>query len=182
MSIDKTCAFTGHRPKSFHFGYDESHPDCKHIKKRLAVEIEAMFRNGVNIFISGAAMGVDMWAMEAVLELKKREPSVRLVAAVPFRGQADKWSDDMRRRYRELLDQCGKVACFSEVYHPACYHERDRLMVDNAAHLIAVYNGSSEGGTAYTVAYAKEKGRNIIVIEPNQSACGKLFSLFFKKV
>lgn len=166
MGTENTCAFTGHRPKAFPFGYDETHPDCKRIKKRLKKEIKAMFKKGVNIFISGAAMGVDMWAMEAVLELKKREPSVKLVAAVPFRGQADRWSADMRERYQALLAKCDKVACFSEAYRPDCYHERDRRMVDAADHLIAVYNGSSEGGTAYTVAYAKEKGRSIILISP----------------
>lgn len=180
MSIENTCAFTGHRPKSFSFGYDESHPDCKLLKKRLAKEIEAMFKRGVNIFISGAAMGVDMWAMEAVLELKRREPSVRLVAAVPFRGQADRWGAEMQERYGRLLAECDKVACFSEFYHPSCYHDRDRRMVDNAAHLIAVYNGSEVGGTAYTVAYAREKGRNVVVIDPNQLGIGWFFG-FHKK-
>ena len=141
-----------------------------------------MFKNGVNIFISGAAMGVDMWAMEAVLQLKKREPSVRLVAAVPFRGQADSWHFDTRCRYYELLNQCDKVACFSESYYPACYHERDRRMVDAAAHIIAVYDGSKSGGTAYTVAYAKEKGRNVVVIDPDKCLRPKFFSLFLKKV
>ena len=179
MSLENTCAFTGHRPKSFPFGYDESHPDCKKIKKRIKKEIKAMMKKGVDIFISGAAMGVDMWAMEAVLELKKQNPTIRLVAAIPFRGQADRWSSDMQARYYGLLDQCDKVACFSENYSIGCYHERDRKMVDAAAHLIAVYNGSAEGGTAYTVAYAKENGRDVVLIDPSRQH--RLFCGMFKQ-
>lgn len=188
MNIQNNCAFTGHRPASFSFKYDETHPDCIYIKQRLSEEIEIMFANGVTVFISGAALGVDMWAMEAVLELKKREPSVKLVAAVPFRGQENRWSAAQQERYRALLAQCDKVSCFSEKYHSGCYHGRDRRMVDNAAHLIAVYNGKPDGGTAYTVDYAKKCGRDIVIIDPNKiyshsSSMGEnFFKQFFKKV
>ena len=182
MNIEKNCAFTGHRPNSFIFGYNEEHPDCIRLKQRLYQEIENMFAKGVNVFISGGALGVDMWAMEAVLELKKKEPSVRLVAAVPFRGQEKRWRAEQIARYEGLLAQCDKVACFSEVYHSRCYHDRNRMMVDNAANLIAVYDGKGEGGTAYTVNYARGLGRNIVIIDPNRRVEEKFFKNFFEKV
>lgn len=39
-------------------------------------------------------------------------------------------------------------------------------MVDNADLVIAVYDGSSSGGTAYTVDYARKQGKKIIIINP----------------
>jgi uncharacterized phage-like protein YoqJ len=45
--------------------------------------------------------------------------------------------------------------------------ERNRYMVDHAAYLLAVYDGGNKGGTAYTVRYAREKKREIIVIRPD---------------
>lgn len=69
--MNKTCCFTGHRPKSLPFGYDEGAEGCKRLKALLTEGIEKQItENGVTHFISGMAMGVDIYAAEAVLELK----------------------------------------------------------------------------------------------------------------
>jgi len=39
--------------------------------------------------------------------------------------------------------------------------------IDEFDLLIAVYNGKEEGGTAYTVNYALDKGKEILIINPN---------------
>ena len=36
---DLTCAFTGHRPSSYKFGYDEEHPDCCKLKALMTLQI-----------------------------------------------------------------------------------------------------------------------------------------------
>ena len=45
--------------------------------------------------------------------------------------------------------------------------QRNRWMVDHASFVIAVYNGSGKGGTAYTVDYARKTNRAVIQIDPN---------------
>lgn len=71
--MNKTCCFTGHRPKSLPFGYDEGAEGCKRLKALLTESIEKQItENGVTHFISGMAMGVDIYAAEAVLELKRK--------------------------------------------------------------------------------------------------------------
>ena len=52
-------------------------------------------------------------------------------------------------------------------YTPECMLERNRYLVDHADYLIAVYDGGGKGGTAYTVRYAREKKKEIIVIQPD---------------
>ena len=57
----KNCCFTGHRPKSLPFGYNESEPECRRMKDRLRETVEKLItEEGVTHFISGMAMGVDM--------------------------------------------------------------------------------------------------------------------------
>ena len=41
-----TCAFTGHRPSSYRFGYDEEHPDCAKLKILMTTQIAALIDNG----------------------------------------------------------------------------------------------------------------------------------------
>ena len=94
MGKKNTCCFTGHRPQKFPWGYDEEWEDCVKLKLKLACEIEAMWKKGVTTIISGMAIGVDMWAAEIVLDLKSAYPqdTIKLIAAIPYEGQANKWS------------------------------------------------------------------------------------------
>lgn len=94
MKKENTCCFTGHRPQKLPWGYDEEWEDCVKLKIKLACEIERMRQKGITTFISGMAIGVDLWAAEIVLDLKQAYPKdmIRLYAAIPFEGQADKWS------------------------------------------------------------------------------------------
>ena len=67
----KKCAFTGHRPQSLPFGFNEADERCIALKQKLRDEIiRQIEENGVTHFITGMAIGVDMFAAEIVLGLK----------------------------------------------------------------------------------------------------------------
>lgn len=163
-----TCCFTGHRPQKLPWGYDEEWEDCIKLKLKLAYEIEAIRKKGVTTFISGMAIGVDMWSAEIVLDLKRAYPqdTIKLIAAIPFEGQANKWSVEYRERYFDILAQVDQDITLHEHHTKSCMHERNRFMVDNSAYMIAVFNGD-KGGTANTLHYAESKGLNIVIINPN---------------
>ena len=55
--METACAFTGHRPKSFPWKYDESAPDCILLKEVLAAQIKTLVDRGVTDFLSGMAQG-----------------------------------------------------------------------------------------------------------------------------
>ena len=69
-------------------------------------------------------------------------------------------------RYRELLRQCDRVITLQERYTSGCMLARDRYLVDHADGLIAVYDGGSEGGTAYTVRYARQREKPVYILTP----------------
>ena len=39
-------------------------------------------------------------------------------------------------------------------------------MIDNSDALLAVWNGDNKGGTAYTVHYARQMGKEIVILNP----------------
>lgn len=160
------CAFTGHRPKSFPWGYNETAPDCVMLKKVLAEQITTLVDNGVTGFISGMALGVDLWAAQIVLDLRKKNPAVKLCCALPCEGQEKKWPAKTQEQYHSILGQADKVICLSKAYSSTCMLDRNRWMVDHASCLLAVYNGAYRSGTGMTVRYAKDRQRKIIVIDP----------------
>ena len=165
--LDLSCAFTGHRPARFSFGYDESDEQCLKIKALMMERIGALIAGGVTDFYSGMALGVDQWASEIVLDMKKTSPSVRLIAVLPYETQADNWAEKHRERHFNTLAQCDEVLTLHTRYTRSCLFERNRYLVDHASYLLAVYDGGSDGGTAYTVRYAKQKRRKIMIIQPD---------------
>lgn len=99
----KKCAFTGHRPQSLPFGFNESDERCIALKQTLRAEIIRLIeQEGVTHFISGMALGVDMYAAEIVLGLKSSYEGITLESAIPCESQAEKWTEKQRDRYLRL--------------------------------------------------------------------------------
>ena len=94
---EKTCAFTGHRPQKLPFGFNEADERCIALKKLLRTKIiDLIEAEQVTHFISGMALGVDMYAAEIVLGLKASYPGITLTCALPCESQAEKWSEPLR--------------------------------------------------------------------------------------
>ena len=160
------CAFTGHRPSKLPWKDDETSPLFLRFRETVEAKVDALAKSGVVNFLSGMAEGADLECAEIVLALREKNPAIKLHCAVPFIRQAEKWTASSRERYGAILSQADSVIYVSRDYTPNCYRERNRLMVDFSAMLIAVYNGNARSGTGMTVRYARKLGREIFVIDP----------------
>ncbi len=164
--IEKCCAFTGHRPKKFSWGYNEADARCITLKKMLATQVAKLVDTGYTDFFSGMAEGADTWAALSVLTSKKENPTLKLHCVLPYEGQADQWSASARELYCSILEQADSIVYVSREYSKGCMLKRNRYLVDHTACLLAVYNGEWRGGTAMTVRYAQKLGREIIILNP----------------
>ena len=106
LDIGQTCCFTGHRPDKLPWGLNENDPRCAALKAGLARELDGLYRRGYRHFISGMAMGCDLYFAEAALALRARCPGVTVEGAAPCPTQAQKWPEAPRRRWRAVLDAC----------------------------------------------------------------------------
>ena len=105
----KTCAFTGHRPQHLPFGMNENDDRCVKLKEALKEQIINLIEaEDATHFITGMALGVDLYAAEIVLDLKARYPNITLESAIPCETQAVKWSMAQRERYYDIAAQCDK--------------------------------------------------------------------------
>ena len=133
----KTCAFTGHRPKSL--GYPESDERCTALKQCIHSLIVRMIEEeGVTHFISGMAQGVDLYAAEIVLELKEQYPEITLECAIPYERQAVRWLAALRERYFSIASKCDKETMLQRQYTRDCMKKRNQYMVDCADVVLAV--------------------------------------------
>lgn len=121
--------------------------------------------------ITGMALGVDTIFAIAAINLKLKGHNVHLVAAIPFKGQELKWNDDSIEIYNNILKYADEIVYVCNGgYAPYKMQKRNEYMVDRLIGvndiLLAIYNGSTKGGTANCVNYAKSLDINIEYINP----------------
>ena len=136
------------------------------LKASLIEQITKLADAGVTDFYSGGADGVDCWTSLIVLELRKKNPALKLHMILPHEAQADKWSNSAQERYHSILEKADSVEYISREYYDGCMLDRNHRLVEAAGSLLAVYNGERRGGTAATVRYAQKLGRKIILLDP----------------
>ena len=165
MDMDEiTCCFTGHRPQSLPWRFDERDGRCLALQARLRDAIEDAIDQGARRFLTGMALGVDTWAAELVLSFRQRLP-VELVCVIPCAGQQARWGAPARRRYQNILERADRRIVLEERYSPGCFERRNRYMVDHSDLVIAVWNGLPSG-TGATVAYARAQGKLVRILPP----------------
>lgn len=157
------CCFTGNRPPRLPWGSDESSPLCREVKLLISDEAERKIKQGYSLFVSGMALGADTLFAEAVLELKKKYPSIALECALPCANQSDGWSKDNKLRHAKICNAADYVTVLAPEYRDGCMIKRNRYMVDKSSAVVALCFSMS-GGTKSTLDYAKKKGVEITVL------------------
>lgn len=161
LDKETTCCFTGHRPEKMPFPESENSYGYLHFRKALERAIQDAVNSGYRHFLTGMSRGVDFWAAQTVIALKKAYHGITLEAAIPFDGQDGSWREKDRQTYRRILSSCDSVTILSPVWTSGVMYSRNRYMVDNSSMLIAAYTGQS-GGTRYTYEYALSKGLTVV--------------------
>ena len=149
---EKTCCFTGHR--------EIPERDYNLLKQKTKNAIVALIGKGVIYFGAGGARGFDTIAAETVLELKNDYPQIKLILVLPCPDQTKGWKEDDIRKYNIIKENADKVVFTADHYFNGCMHVRNRHLVDNSGYCIC-YLTKENGGTAFTVNYAKTKGLEI---------------------
>ena len=155
------CAFTGHRPEKV-IGSEGK------IIVQLRREIEKAIADGYKVFLTGMSRGVDLWAADIVLELRRYNKDLKLVCVIPFEGMEDWWTADWKKHYDLVRRQADFVWVLSDRYSKEAYQSRNQWLVDHASRLIAIFNGSPSG-TGNTIRYAREMGVATHIIEVRSS-------------
>jgi uncharacterized phage-like protein YoqJ len=147
-----SCAFTGHREINNFEEYDT-----------LEKCVKNLISCGVDTFYNGMAIGFDMLAAELVIKLREEFPQIKLIACIPCLGQEKNYSEKDKEKYAQILEKCDDIEVLSNNYYNGCMFARDRFMVDNSDYIVA-HLRHTNGGTYYTVTYARLQNKEIIVV------------------
>ena len=166
ISNIQSCSFTGHRPRTFSFGYNEETSEFVALRQRMRNTIIQVCNAGCRTFYCGMAEGVDLWCGELVLELRDRfDPPLKIIPVVPFLSQPSTMTLVNQKRYHRIMEAAEERYLVSREYTKNCYLKRNQFLVDSADALVAVFKESEfRSGTGQTVRYAKRKNKRIFMI------------------
>ena len=151
---EKSCCFTGHRI----IAGDE----LPALRERLREEIIRLAEQGIDTFLAGGALGFDTLAAQEVLSLRETElPEIHLVLVLPCLGQESRWDSESIELYHDLIRQADEVIYTGDIYTEGCMHTRNRYLVNHSSRCLCYLKDTAQGGTAYTVRYAKRQGLQI---------------------
>ena len=152
---NKSACFTGHR--------DINPSRVPAIREKLREIIISCIEDGYTDFYNGGARGFDLMCAEEVMKLKGEYPDIRLHIIIPCSNQTRGWREEDVLRYEKITSLADEVKCLSPFYFNGCMQIRNRYMVDNSD-LVIVYLERATGGSAGTVRYAEEKGKEAVNI------------------
>lgn len=149
--------FTGHRPEKL------TRSEML-IKKELEIQIRQAIKDELNVFITGMARGIDIWAAQIVLKLREDGYRIKLICACPYMGVEKGWSEKWKLQFYDVLSKADFVKYVCQGYSRSCFQRRNEWMVNHAARVIAVFNGK-KSGTQNTIEYAMKVHVPICFIE-----------------
>lgn len=174
MQKELRFAITGYRPVKLpsQYGYDIHNAAYRKLAAAIRdtiVYVSYQRHMFDLVCISGMALGTDQLFVHVADALKKRPEftNVHIIAAIPCYGQETKWPVRSREEYHQTLSLCNETVYVTrQSFTPSCMEQRNRWMVDHCDVLIAVYDGKP-GGTANCIRYAKQQGKTIYYINPD---------------
>lgn len=154
--MSKICCFTGHRKiSSLPMREIESR-----LRKYLSVLIE---KEDFTEFRTGGATGFDSVAALTILKLKKQYPHIKLHLLLPCPGQDKYFTPLEKSLYQYTLEHADSVTYIQNYYTKDALFARNRALVDGSDLCVACLE-RLEGGTYYTVSYARKQGIKAINI------------------
>ena len=161
----KICCFAG----SNFYGArgDVGDAVCVRLLVRLAVEIEEMYKKGVDTFITCMRSGPDLWFSEIVLNLRRAYPErrIKLITYLPYNGYVGRYSREDKLRYLTIIEDADQQISLHEQYENGCHQECCRHIICHAGHMLCLWNGRHDQ-TEYMIHCATKQLLDIVILDP----------------
>lgn len=133
------------------------HPGIPIIQKAVVKELTSLMDEGLEWIVVSGQWGVELWAAEAVLDLKGTYPHLKLAVITPFLEQEEHWSEEKQEWYRSLLRRADYVNSVTKSKYdgPWQFRAKDQFLLRNTDGLLLLYDEEKEGSPKYIKALAE---------------------------
>lgn len=154
----KNLLVTGY--KSHELGiFKENHEGIVYIKKAVEKRLLSFIDEGLKWVVISGQLGVECWAGEVVIDLKKDYPDLQLAVLLPFLEQEANWKEERKNQYYELLSNADFVDAISKKPYesPKQLSMKNRYLVEKTDAILALYDEEKQGSPDFYIEQAKRK-------------------------
>lgn len=144
----KNLLVTGYRAHELNI-FNEKHKGIVYIKKALTSKLIPLVEEGLEWVITPGQYGVDLWACEVVIELKKSYPQLKLSILSAYSNPDEKWKDDKKEFYQQILKGVDYYAAVSKQPYDGVWQftARDELLFRKTDGIVLVYDEDAGEGS-----------------------------------
>lgn len=147
----KTLLVTGYRAHELGI-FDSKHQVIPYIKKALQNRLVPLIEEGLEWIITPGQYGVDLWACEVVLELKRQYPGLKLGIITAHAAPEEKWKEEKQNEYRRIVAAADFCRAVSNAPYDGSwqFRARDDLLFRKSNGILLFYDEeAAEGSPKY---------------------------------
>ncbi|MCL6457351.1 MAG: DUF1273 domain-containing protein [Gorillibacterium sp.] len=151
----KNILVTGYRAHELGIS-NQKHQGITYIKKAIAAQLIPLIEDGLAWVITPGQYGVDLWACEVGLELKKQYPHLKVAILAAYSNPEAKWKEDKQNYYRQIVQTVDYYGLVSKEPYSGIWQlrARDDLLFKKTDGMLLFYD--EEAGEA-SPRYFKER-------------------------
>ncbi|EUJ24557.1 hypothetical protein PGRAN_01545 [Listeria grandensis FSL F6-0971] len=149
--------------KNFELGiFKRDAPEAGFIKEAIKRRLVGLMDDGLEWVIISGQMGVELWAGEVVMDLKKEDYALKLAVLTPFLNQESNWNEGNQLWYNEIVGAADYVAAVTkrEYENPRQFQLKDQFVMDHTDGALLVYDTEREGAPKFFYEKAKHYAEN----------------------
>jgi uncharacterized phage-like protein YoqJ len=157
MILIKVLYLTGY--KSFELGiFKNNHEGVHYIKKAIRHSLTPLVEDGLEWVLVSGQLGVELWAAEEVLELRKHYPQLQLAILTPYLNQEQKWNEQNKDYYHSIISKADFVDSISKkpYENPMQLRMKNHFLLNKSDAMLIVYDEERPGSPRYTYEDAKK--------------------------
>jgi uncharacterized phage-like protein YoqJ len=131
--------------------FSPKHEGIPYIKEAIKRRLISLIEEGLEWVIIGGQLGIEIWAGETVVELKKEYPQLKLMIITPFLGQEEKWNEANQEVYQRLVSNadCVNSASKESYQGPWQFRNRTQFVLRKTDGFLVLYDDEKEGSPKY---------------------------------
>ena len=154
----KTIYVTGYRAHELGI-FNDKHPALPLLKRQLYDQLYQLCDEGLEWVVISGQLGVESWAAETVIELKKEFPNVKYSVITPFLEQEKNWNEQKQTQYIHIINNADFVTSVTKRPYEAPWQfiEKDKFIINNTDGMLLVYDEDNEASPRYILTLVLEK-------------------------
>lgn len=144
----KNILVTGYRAHELNI-FDQKNKGIAYIKKAIEGRLLPLIEEGLEWVLTPGQYGVDLWACETVIELKKRYPHLKLSIIAAYQHPEEKWKEEKQQYFRDILNKVDYYGTVSNQPYSGVWQltARDELLLRKTDGILLFYDEDAAEGS-----------------------------------